>query len=137
MTTDIVVQKHFVTFYSPGTFVAETTSRLIDGWDVEVAKEMARTVLERHNATPYGFRFSTNGRGENDLDSREIARSPMYYLGGAVRTYEEVVADNDPKEEILRTNMRINDIKRVITNDNSWRFTGAVDDADVVLDWKP
>lgn len=30
--------------------------------------------------------------------------------------------------------MRINDYKRVITNTNSWKFTGAMGDDDVVLE---
>lgn len=46
-----------VTFYSPGTFVSETSDVPIDSWDIEKAKELARGIKERHNATPYGFRF--------------------------------------------------------------------------------
>lgn len=33
--------------------------------------------------------------------------------------------------------MRNNGIKKVVINDNSWRFTGPLRDDDVMLDWKP
>ena len=42
------VEKHFVTYYSPGTFVAETTEEPIDSWDVEVAKKRAKNIKERY-----------------------------------------------------------------------------------------
>ena len=131
------MKKHFVTFYSPGTFVSETTSKPIASWDVEVAKTMARGISERYGAKPYGFRFSTRTRGADDLDSREAASSPMYYLGGRVETLADVEARNDPKEEILRSNMRRNGVERIIVNDNSWRFTAALEPDDVVLEYKP
>jgi hypothetical protein len=35
------VKQHFVTFYSPGTFFAETSEKPIDSWDVEKAKDEA------------------------------------------------------------------------------------------------
>jgi len=70
------VQKHFVTFYSPGTFVSEESSLPIDAWDVDKAKEMAHDVVERYGATPYGFRFTTRSRGDADLDSK-IARDNL------------------------------------------------------------
>lgn len=131
------VTQHFVTFASPGTFVPEQTTKPVDSWDVEAAKQMALDIRERHGATPYGFYFSTRGRGPDDLDSKEIASSPFYYLGGKIETRAEVEARNDPKEEILRSNMRINDIAKIIVNDNSWRFVSALRDTDVVLDFTP
>lgn len=132
MTT---VTKHFVEFLSPGTFVAESTRKPIDSWDVEAAKEMARGVKERHGACPYGFRFLTYSRGPDDLDSKQAARSHMYFLGGEVRTLEDVERDNLPGEDILRSNMRCNDYKRIITNCNSWKWTQSLEDDDVVLDF--
>jgi hypothetical protein len=129
------MQQHFVTFLSPGTFVAESTSRPIDAWDVEQAKAMAVDIMERHAARPYGFQFSTRGRGPDDLDSKEIARSGVYYLGGKIETLAEVEARNDPKEEILRSNMRNNGIDRIVTNTNSWKWTLPLRDGDVVLDF--
>lgn len=131
------MEKHFVTFCSPGTFVPETSEKPIDSWDVEAAKAMALSIHERHGATPFGFYFSTRSRGPNDLDSKQSARSNFYYLGGRVETRAQVEARNDPKEEILRSNMRINDIERIIINDNSWRFTSGLKPDDVVLDFTP
>lgn len=129
------MKKHFVTFYSPGTFCSEETTREIESWDVNAAHDVALTIKERHGAVPYGFRFTTRSRGENDLDSKVTDRSCFYWLGGKVETLAMVEARNDPNEEILRSNMRNNNIKRIITNTNSYKFTGSMGDDDVVLDF--
>lgn len=129
------MEKNFVEFYSPGTFVSEVTVKEIESWDVKKAVEMAKTIKERYNAVPYGFRFTTRTRGPNDLDSHESAKSNLYYLGGRVETRKEVEERNDPKEEILRNNMRINNIEKIIINENSWRFTAELNPDDVILDF--
>ena len=36
------IQKHFITFVSPGTFVHEETEKEIDSWDVEKAKKCVK-----------------------------------------------------------------------------------------------
>lgn len=131
------MSQHFVTFYSPGTFVSETTEKPIDSWDVEKAMEMAHHIVERYGATPYAFRFTTRGRGPRDLDSKETARSGMYYLGGRIETLNEVLARNDPNERILRSNMKNNGINRIVVNENSYRSTHSFTESDVLLDWKP
>lgn len=128
--------QHFVTFYSPGTFFSEESTKPIVSWDVDKAIEMARDVTERYNATPYGFRFSTRERGPDDFDSKETARSQTYYLGGRIETLAEVEARNDPKERILLSNMRGNGFDRIVVNDNSWRATLPLYDGDVVLNVK-
>ena len=102
------MKKHFVTFYSPGTMVAEGTTLPIEEWNVDRAVEMAKGIVERYGATPYGFRFSTRARTEDDLDSKVVEQSGMYFLGGKIETLEEVEARNDPNEAILRSNMRGN-----------------------------
>ena len=130
------MKAHFVTFFSPGTFVAEITERPIASWDVEIAKKMARGIKERYGATPYAFQFSTRSRKTNELDSSVTATSPMYYLGGKVETLAEVKARATDKESILVSNMECNGIKHIITSDNSWRFTGELKADDVVLEWK-
>lgn len=129
--------QHFVEFLSPGTFVAEQTFLPIDAWDIERAKEMSRDIKERHGATPFGFRFKTRSRGPDDLDSKVTATSPTYFLGGEVRTLEDVERDNLDGEEILRSNMRCNDWDRIITNCNSWKWTQPLNPEDVVLEMAP
>lgn len=129
------VSQHFVTFCSPGTMIAESTSKPVDSWSVDLAKMMALEISERYGATPFGFFFTTRSRGPNDLDSKETAKSCFYYLGGRVETREQVEARNDPNERILRSNMSINRWDKIIINDNSWRFTAPLHDTDVVLDW--
>ncbi len=132
----MTMQKHFVHFLSPGTFVSEETVQPIDSWNVDDAVRMAADIVERHAARPYGFRFTTRARGDADLDSKVVDQSGVYYLGGTVRSREEVLAGTDPKEEILRSNVRNNGYLGIVTNDNSWRFTGPLREGDVVLDVK-
>ncbi len=130
------MKKHFVEFLSPGTFVSESTTKSISSWDIEKAQELAHDINERHGARPYGFRFSTRERGEDDLDSKETSRSGIYYLGGVIRTIEQVRAENNPDERILLSNMEGNGIDRVIENNNSWRHTSAFREDDVLLNFK-
>lgn len=137
MTETVAVEKHFVQFYSPGTLFSEVSSFPIDDWNVDAAVKMANGITERHGAVPYGFRFVTKGRSADDLDSRVTNRSHMYFLGGKIRTYDEVLADNLPDEETLRFNMRANGYDRVIVNTNSWKCTLPLDRDDVVLDYRP
>lgn len=127
------MEKHFVTYFSPGTFVAEQSSMPIDSWNVGKAQEMAGAVSERYNATPYGFQFTTRGRGPDDLDSKVIATSPMYYINCKVETLEEIEARDDPKESILRSNMRCNGWDRIVVTTKGWKWTQPLRAGDVVL----
>lgn len=129
------MQQHYVLFYSPGTFFTEQNSVAIDSWDVKKAIELSKDIFQRYGARPFGFQFITKSRSESELDSKETARSNMYYLGGRIETFEDVVKRNNPKEEILRKNMKYNNIKRIIVNDNSYRFTGEFKDDDVLLEY--
>lgn len=132
----MAMHRHFVTFFSPGTFVHEETSEAIESWDVEQAVTMAHAIVERHGARPFAFQFSTRSRGDNDLDSKTTKRSPLYYLGGRIETLAEVEARNDPKEAILLSNMRGNGWDHIIVNDNSWRIRQPFRKDDVLLDVK-
>lgn len=128
------MEKHFVSFYTPGAFVANDREEPIDSWDVEVAIAQARFFKARYGGVPYGFRFTTRSRGPEDLDSKESARSPFYWLGGTVFTLAEVEARRDPDEVILLGNMRSNGWGRIVVNRNSWTWTAPLGDTDVVLD---
>jgi hypothetical protein len=98
---------------------------------------MAHDIVERYNATPYGFQFTTRTRGEYDLDSHESARSPFYHLGGRIETLADVKTRNDLKERILVSNMECNGWDKIVVNDNSWRSTRPFGATDIILDWKP
>ena len=130
----MTMKRHFVTFYSPDSFVAEDSTHPIESWDVDNAVEIARSVLERYKATPYGFRFTTRSRTAKDLDSKVSAKSPMYYLGGKVETLEQVKARATAEDRILVSNMEGNHYDRIITNRNSWTWTQPLHADDIVLD---
>ena len=127
------MSQHFVSFYSPGTFFAEETTREIDAWDVDAAAAMADAIVERYEARPYGFRFSTRARDDDQLDSRVVTKSAMYYLGGKIETLAEIEARNDPEERVLRENMRGNGWDRIVTGNNPWRWSQPLGPNDVVL----
>jgi hypothetical protein len=129
-----MMTQHFVRFYSPGTFVSESNTEKIDAWDIDKAVEIAKSIVQRHNARPYGFEFITRGREDGELDSKVISRSAMYHLGGKIETLEELEARNDPEEKILRNNMRSNKWDRVVVNTNSWKWTSPLEGNDIVLD---
>lgn len=127
------MKRHFVTFYSPGTFVAEQDTRAIDSWDIEAAQKMAKSTSARYNAKPFGFRFSTRERGPKDLDSKVSKRSPMYFINCKVETLKEIVARNKPDEKTLRSNMEVNGFDRVVVTIKGWKWTQPLGPDDVVL----
>lgn len=116
------MEKHFVTFLSPGTFVAEDTTISIDSWDVDKAIELSKKVVERYGAKPYAFYFSTKSRGENDLDSKVTAESGCYFINGVIETLEQVETRNDPNDRILISNMRSNGWDKIVVTNNSYRW---------------
>ena len=127
------IEKHFVKFYSPGTFVAETSEKTIDSWDVEAAKKMAEGITERYNATPYAFKFTTRSREDKDLDSHVTKTSPMYYLNCKVVTLAEIKKRNAPKDSILISNMEGNGWDKVVQSTKGWQWTQPLEKGDVVL----
>ena len=131
------MKKHYVIFYSPGSFVAEETRKEIDSWSVPKAKAMAHGIKERHGATPYGFRFVTRERGGKDFDSKEVKRSGMYYFGGKIWTLAELKARNNSKDRTLIWNMDNNNWSKVVINTNSWKWIQPLEKGDRVLSFKP
>jgi hypothetical protein len=132
-----MADKHYVTFLSPGTFMAEDRRVAIGEWDTRKAVEMAGSVTERYGAHPYGFYFSTTKVGDVDgvpVESRETAKSGMYFIGCAVETLEQIEARQDPRDRILLSNMRGNGWSRVVTTTKGWRWTQPLSSGDTVLD---
>lgn len=121
-------KRHTVTFYSPGTFCSESSTKHISAWDPVEAVRLAKGINERYNAKPFGFRFSTSiiadpvpdGEGGYiEVPPKEVESSGLMYLGGTLIRYDDV----PEKESILRSNMRCNNHPIVIENRNSWRHT--------------
>jgi hypothetical protein len=136
MRRDNTMIKHFVRFYSPGTFVAETTEKPIEEWNVSKAIGMVKGIKERYGATPYGFKFITRFRTDDELDSREVKDSNMYFLGGEIFTLKDLKDRNDPNDSTLISNIESNKWDRVIVNTNSWKWTQPLMKDDVVLDYQ-
>jgi len=107
------MKAHFVTFFSPGTFFSEETTKPITSWDVEKAKKMATGITERYNQKPFCFVFSTRSRNNKELDSKVIKQSHRHYLGGKLVSLKEVEAEHG-KDSILASNMRCNKWDQIV-----------------------
>jgi len=134
---------HYVIFLSPGTFVSEQSEKKIDAWSPTLACQMSEQITERYGAKPYGFKFITNIEADpiNTWDGEQLevkpklkAESKVYYINGVVETLAEVEARNDPKEDILRGNMRGNGWGKIVTTNNSYRHCAVFNDGDCVVD---
>lgn len=134
------IRKHFVEFLSPGTFVAESTTRPIDSWDVAEACRMAEDIVERHGARPYGFRFLTklvadpvpDGEGGTlRVEPKEVATSGIHYLNGTILTLADI--PDDSEHAILRSNMRGNGWDRIVETRNGYRWTQPFTDKDRIV----
>ena len=132
-------QQHRVTFYSPGTFVAETTMKPIDAWDPVQAVKLSQGVEERYGAHPYAFRFSTwqvhpavdAGDGTMlDVEPKQIAESGYHFLKGRLIPFDDV----PESDQILRGNMRGNRWPHVVQTVSPWRWTQQFTDYDCIVD---
>jgi len=126
------VKKRFVTFFSPGTFVAESTTKDVASWNVAKALKMMGEIEERYGAKPYCFQFYTMRRGLRDFKPKEVDRSPMYYVNCKVQTLKDIESEG-PESATLAQNMRSNNWKRVITTTEGYKWTQPFRDGDIVL----
>jgi hypothetical protein len=122
--------KHFVTFLLPGFICAETSEREIENWDIEKAKEYYE---ECTYIKPYGFYFTTYERTDIDWGPKEIAHSGTYFINGTVKTLEEVKAENNPRNEILIDNMRINKWDKIVTTQSGFTQPFLEDDKNITF----
>jgi len=127
------MKQNFIRFFSPGTFVAEITYKPIKEWDVAKAKKIADSITERYDATPYAFQFLTLARGDNELDSKIVKKSNLYFINCKVSTLAEALKRNDPKEHVLRSNMKSNGYDRIATTIKGWKWTQPMAERDVCL----
>ena len=122
--------RHFVKFFSPGTFVAEITTKEIDSWDVDKALNMAKQIVERHNARPHSFCFTTT------IGGKITNTSNAYCINCVVKTLDQLKAENDPRNKILIINMECNGWDRVVTTNNSYEWTVPFFEGDQIVSLK-
>lgn len=126
------MKEHYVTFYSPGTFVAETTTKRVKKWDVEEALALMHGIEERYHAKPYGFRFTTKKRGFREMNAKEVKSSGTYYVNCKVQTLADIEAEGGPAGTLAQ-NMRTNGWDRVATTTEGWSWSQPLKEGDVVL----
>lgn len=129
---------HTVTFLSPGTFTFEETTESCVSWNLVAACVRARDIVERHAARPFALVFKTmlgadpvpDGKGGVlHVQPKCMAKSPTYYLGGTIRSFDTI----DKSQAILRDNMRSNGWPFVIEVVNGYKSTHPFEAKDVVL----
>lgn len=133
MDDKLAIRQNFVTFVSPGYMFAEKSSMQIDTWNVNKAIQMSYRITESYGAKPYAFYFTMRGRREDELNSREIARSGVYYIRARIETLEQMKIRNDPGDEILINNMGYNHWDRVVRGESPYAWAEPLEDGDTVL----
>ena len=88
-------EEHQVTFYSPGTFFPETTTKTISAWDPAEAVRLEEGTVERYGARPFGFRFSTVLTHAEIPDGR----------GGALKVEPKTIAPRPANPRIRGSSM--------------------------------
>lgn len=133
-------RQHYVTFFSPGSFVAESSCKPIDAWDPVEAMRLCQGITERYGAKPYGFQFETrivadpvpDGEGgELQVTPKKVAESEIYYIDGRILKFDEVPETDSTR--IMRDNMRSNDYPIVVETTRGFRWTQPFKEHDVIV----
>lgn len=120
------ITRHYVTFYYPGTIVAETEDRPVE------SRDPAKLDLPSGAYAFYFFdRVETTVDGEK-LEGKKKNISGTYYPNGKICTQADVKAMG-PTARILLQNMESNKWDRVVMPPNG-RFCQPLKDADVVYE---
>jgi hypothetical protein len=128
--------KHYVTFtssLSPGHFICNLSTREIDSWNVEKAIEMSKEVIEQYSSPPFCFYFTTRMCTDDESGSKVVKKSGKYFLGGTIKTIDDVAKENGPENAILLFNMRVNKWDRVVETKSPWSWTSPFEPDDAVL----
>ncbi|MEH2698511.1 hypothetical protein DXU03_15155 [Rhizobium johnstonii] len=124
-----------VHFSFPQMFRADEVVGNLPSFDVEEAKKIANRMISQWGDQPFSFHFVRRYLKSNGNQSLEV--SPTYFLGGHVRTLEDVCCDNKPDEQILVANMRARDYRRVITTQTQPPALFMFPDDAVLVEWQP
>lgn len=121
--------KYYATFYAPGTFISETeTIEIQDPNNYQQIVEKGKALKFRYGAKAYCFTtYCKDNRGKC------TEPSPRVFFGVRIRTLQDVIKENNPDEEILRSNMKNNNIKRVAQTINGFVSSIALCDEDIII----
>jgi hypothetical protein len=132
--------KHYIRFLCPGTFVDEQSEINVpeEQLTIEHAMEVFNTVIQRYGSKPYAFYLVTETWTEAVADNGEVLQgeskydsSAKHYINGTVLTVNDIPSDN--RFDVLRSNMRYNNIPAVVRTQNSYTHHGALEPTDIVL----
>lgn len=136
-----VRRENRVEFKSPGTFFHESTVKPIETWDTAVAAQMAKTIVERHGAVPFGFVFHEvlvaddipDGEGGfMPVQAKTVRSSSMHYLGGTIMGFSDL--DNKYGLTTAQLNMLSNNYPTVIVVHNGYKSTHPFHNEDFIVD---
>jgi hypothetical protein len=130
-------KEYTVTFYSPGTLMAETTTKDIPEPNVPLACRMAEEIKERYKATPYGFVVTAYERPApiegHEFERKRISQSGTYYINCKVETLAEVKARGEEREKILVSNMEGNGWDKIVKTTRGWGWAQPFREGDKVV----
>jgi hypothetical protein len=118
----------YVKFFSPGILfsVSETDEVSLGeflggGFNLKLICAKAKTIEQRHGATPYSFNLREQEEGEVTVDGETYKSKPrvtfqsgIYFITGKVLTLSDIPATRE--NEILRSNMQCNHWNAVVEN---------------------
>ena len=129
-----------VTYYSPGTFFAESSSKEFDTFDLSKFVSHSANVSERHGAKPYGFSVEKlelpvtlpkMGTFKVVVEPKVLETSGIYYITGEIIFSEDIV---DKDKDIFKSNLENNSDGVGIVNKNSYLFHGMFSKDDFIVD---
>lgn len=100
-----MLTKNFVQFFWPGFIFSEEETVPIKSWYIN---EALKIIKNKNMKSIYGFRFLTRGREDDELDSRIIKQSGMYFLKGHVKSLKDIEDERNLKNRTLIGNMKCN-----------------------------
>ena len=121
-------EQHYLVLLITRGFNSESITQKIDSWDVEKALQKYAKAIETYHSMLYGFRFITK------KDGKIVKTSGSYYVNGKIETLKELIARNDPKDEILIENLYFNKFDACVRCYNGW--TTFLFENDIVIELK-
>lgn len=106
----------------------------LSAFDIGEAIEIAESSMDEWGDQPFAFQFVNRYLKENGRYSHQF--SPTYYLGGRVRTIQEIQSADKPDERELLRKMALCRCDKVITTVTPCPVTLPFARDGVVLEWE-